>query len=544
MFRTKPSVSQLIRLIVAIALGAGFSAAFAPAATAQQESILDIVRRNDQREQAARAQPRRPPRADEFLRLPENNPPDYGSRPSTRPQYVRGLRGLQKQPNTTVPPRRLTATGVPADPATGSLQSPIFPPRPFPQNPATSQRAPTELIATSSPGLPPTIIPPRVRFNEADPYAPDGLRLGNINVLPFVGVSGGYDTNPLATAGRATGSAFVQGEAGISAQSDWSRHSFNADLRGSYTDYTSLSSANRPEASVRIGTRYDVSRDLDVNFDVRGQIASETVSDINLPAGVQQRPSTYSYGAALAGTQRFNRLSVNLRGSVDRNTYDSASLGNTIVDQTDRDQNVYALRLRVGYELTPGITPFVDGTVDTRQYDRLVDRSGYRRDSNGYTARVGSTFDITRSLTGEIAAGYTTRSFSDGRLSDLTSPVLDASLIWAISPLTALRIRATSDLEDTITAGSSGIFNRRLALDIEHALLRNLSLGLNAEVRQEDTQNSSFSQDTYTAGVRADYRLSKSLVFRSSYTFQRLSSSFAGGSYSSHLVLFGIRLQR
>ena len=512
--------------------------------TSAQEALLDTVRQGEQREARLRQRASRPAAQTDFLRLPENSPADFGARPSTRAQYVRGLRGLQKRGNTAVPVRTQSSTGRTGAVATGSLTSPVFPPRQPNDGSIASQLNRRESVPDYSPGLPPVTIAPRIRRGEADPYAPDGLRLGNINVLPFVGVSGGYDSNPLASSGKVKGAAFVQGEAGVSAQSDWSRHSFNADLRGTYTDYINNSNANRPEISARVGGVYNISRDTDFDAETHARIASETVSDINLPAGVQQRPNTYSYGASSALTQRFGRASLSLRGLVDRSTYDSANLGATTVDQSDRNQNVYALRLRAGYELTPGITPFVDATVDTRQYDLTIDRNGFRRESTGLTGRVGTSFDLTSTLTGEIAAGYSNRRFEDSRLKDLNAPVLEASLIWSISPLTAFRLRATSDLQDTVTAGSSGIFNRRIAADIEHALLRNVTLGATAEARQEETQNSNLTQETYTAGVRADYKLSKSVVLRSSYTFQRLSSSSPGSGYSSHIVLFGIRLQR
>ena len=519
---------------------------------AQEATLLDTVRQSDQREAASRSRPRRPPPANDFLRLPENTSADYGAKPSTRPQYVRGLRGLQKRPNTAIPPRRSGASApgsvgsLPATPGAIGSAPRSTPPSPV-QVPLPAVTLTTEVNPNApldTPGLPPFTAPLRLRRAEADPYAPDGLRLGNINVLPYIGVTGGYDTNPLQSSGRVTASPFVQGEAGVSAQSDWSRHSLNADIRGTYTDYSNASNANRPDVAARIGARYDIQRDTALDFETRARISTETVSDINLPAGVQQRPNTYSYGGSAGITQQFSRTSVNLRGTIDRNSYENASLGSTIVDQSDRNQNIYGLRLRVGYELTPGLMPFVDGLIDTRQYDNTLDRNGFRRQSDGLTGRLGSTFDITSTLRGEVAAGVTNRSFDDPRLRTLTSPVLEASLIWSISPLTAMRIRASSEVGDTVTAFSSGIYDRRIQVDLEHALFRNLTLGAAGQYQQEETQGISFTQETYTAGVRADYKLSKEIVLRGSYTFQRLNSSSPGGGYSSSIVLLGVRLQR
>lgn len=527
--------------------GAAFLAML-PVARAQEANLLDTVRRNEQREAAAR-RPRRPPPAADFLRLPENNPADYGARPSTRPQFVRGLRGLQKRPNTATPPRRpLTPQALPTlppDPVVSALprQTPVT--TSGASGPSfTNVREVNPNVAGDAPGLPPIAAPLRLRRSEPDPYAPDGLRLGNLAVLPYVGVSGGYDSNPLQSAGRVKGSSFVQGEAGLNLQSDWSRHSISADLRGLYSEYQDAPNASRPDVAARIGGRYDVGRDTAFDLEGRLRISTETVSDINLPIGVQQRPNTYSYGGSAGVTQQFSRISVNLRGSVDRNTYDAASLGTTVIDQTDRNQNVYALRLRVGYEVNPGLIPFVDAIVDTRQYDTTVDRGGFRRNSNGVTGRAGATLNFTGSLSGEVAAGITNRQFDDPRLRELTSPAVEATLLWSISPLTALRVRASTEVNDTVSAFSSGIFDRRIGADIEHALFRNLTLGATAQYDQQESQGTRLTQDTYLAGVRADYKIGKDIVLRGSYTFTKLNSSFPGGGYSDHVMLLGIRLQR
>ena len=47
------------------------------------------------------------------------------------------------------------------------------------------------------------------------------------------------------------------------------------------------------------------------------------------------------------------------------------------------------------------------------------------------TARAGTTFELTRLLTGEASAGYLTRQYKDPTLPELSGLVADASLIWA-----------------------------------------------------------------------------------------------------------------
>jgi hypothetical protein len=67
--------------------------------------------------------------------------------------------------------------------------------------------------------------------------------------------------------------------------------------------------------------------------------------------------------------------------------------GLVVVDQGDRTNNRYDLRLRAGYALTPSIKPFIEGELDWRVYDRPVDDEGIRRSSEGEAIRAGLAFE-------------------------------------------------------------------------------------------------------------------------------------------------------
>jgi hypothetical protein len=68
------------------------------------------------------------------------------------------------------------------------------------------------------------------------------------------------------------------------------------------------------------------------------------------------------------------------------------------------------------------VTPFVEALADTRVHDIAVDSAGFRRDSDGVGVRAGSTFELTRTLSGEVSAGILKRTYDDPRLRDLWGP--------------------------------------------------------------------------------------------------------------------------
>ncbi len=395
-------------------------------------------------------------------------------------------------------------------------------------------------------GLPPPPPPRRNSRPAEDPYAPLGLRLGTVTVFPTLEAQGGYDSNPARAASGTPrkGSPVVRAEAGFTARSDWSRHEISADLRGAYSRYTAVPSADRPEGSARLGARLDVTKDAAIDAELRGRLDSQTPGTANLTGAAQGRPLTYQYGGSLGATQRFNRLAVSLRGSIDRSDFQDAQDANgNVISQKDRQFTQYGVRLRTGYEVTPGLIPFAEAVVDTRRYDLSRDNQGFQRDSTGAQARVGTTFEVTRTLTGEVLAGYGLRRFEDQRLRDLRGPVVEAALNWAVTPLTTLRLRGTTEFEETTLVGSSGSITRRASAEISHALLRNLIFTAGASFARADYNGINRKDDTIRANFGVDYSLTRNAVLRASYARELTTSNAPGNNVSSNVWLFGARLQ-
>src|SRR5207249_558319 len=101
------------------------------------------------------------------------------------------------------------------------------------------------------------------------------------------------------------------------------------------------------------------------------------------------------------------------------------------------------------YELRPGVMPFVEIAADQRHHDLVTDRNGLHRDSDAVTGRVGTTFELTRQLTGEVSAGYLTRRYKDASLPVLSGLVADASLVWVASALTTVTLVAKSASDES-----------------------------------------------------------------------------------------------
>lgn len=412
----------------------------------------------------------------------------------------------------------------------------------------TAVLPPVQPPQTGLPDISPAPAPlPRKKPLTDDPYAPVGLRVGNINLFPVIGESIGYDSNPNRvdrTSAGSKGSFVSQTEGELKIQSDWSRHELTGSLRGAYDEYPDQRSANRPEGAGNVALRLDVLRDTIVTTEGHYQLDTQRSDSPDLNAVVRERPIVNTEGGSVGVTQKFNRLALTLRGTYDRTDYADAILSDgSVLDQGDRNYNQYGARLRLAYEFNPGFIPFVEGLGDMRDYDRRIDNSGYRRSSTGAGARVGTTFELTRLVTGEIGVGAIERQYDDPRLKNLTSPLVDASIVWAATPITNVRLGAQTTVDETTVIGSNGVIDSRLTLEVAHDLRRNLTITPAITLFENDYKGVSITERGYSASLRADYRLTRQVAIRASYLHEELKSSVVGSDYSANVFLVGMRLQ-
>ncbi|MBL8588364.1 MAG: outer membrane beta-barrel protein [Methylobacteriaceae bacterium] len=386
---------------------------------------------------------------------------------------------------------------------------------------------------------------------EQNPYAPVGVDVGGLRLRPFVEAEGGYDDNPNRASGRKQGSSLARLGAGLEAASDWARHEFKANLRGGYTRYFKVDDADRPDLAATASLRLDATRDTQLLFDAKANLDTQRPGSPEITslgtrgATLEGRPLVANYGAGVGVTQRFNRLSATLRGAIDRTDYADGDLSDgSKLALGGQSYTTYGLRARLAYEATPGVRPFVEASVDQRRHDERLDQAGFARDSKGATLKAGTSFEITRTLTGEASIGHATRRYDDRRLPDLRGAVVDAALVWTATPLTTITLKASTDLAETNIANASGAIARKASIELSHALLRNLTLTGALALAETDYRGVDLRERSLAATLRADYALTRSIVVRGSFTHERLKSSAVNSDYTANAFLLGLRLQR
>ena len=232
--------------------------------------------------------------------------------------------------------------------------------------------------------------------------------------------------------------------------------------------------------------------------------------------GTTEHPLVSTFGATLGGAQKFGDLTLALHGTWDRTDYQSV----TGLDLASDDFNDWGLRGRVSYRLTEAISPFVELDADARRYDSPLDYTGYDRNSDGWQGLAGATLAFTRLLTGEASFGYGARSYADARLPNFGGPLVDASLIWSVTPLTTVTGKAQTTLGDAVVAGASGAITRTYSLDVAHELTRAVTLGATASWAGDNYVGVTQRDSNTTLALRAEYHISRDLVLKASASRQ------------------------
>jgi len=415
------------------------------------------------------------------------------------------------------------------------------------QNPVSGVPLPTPILGLGLPNAAGLLLGNTLRrpIPADSAYAPLGIRLGTVTLLPAFTQSIGYDSNPDQIGGaRPRSSLALRSEAELALRSEWSASELTAEMRGSYLEYPQNPEASRPNAVGTARMRIDVDRDTRVDLETRFLLDSQRLGSPDLGAGgATSRPLFATYGATAGLQESFNRLQLSLRGSIDRSVFEDAQLGDgTTIIQSDRNANQYGLRLRAGYEISPAITPFVETFLDTRVYDTPVDQFGLRRDSDGIAFAVGAAVALNSTLTAEISGGLQHRSYIDRTLQDITAPVLNATLVWSVSPLTTVRFNQQTGVIETSVPGSSGAFTEAATLEVQHDLLRNLSITLGGAYLSTDYDGVRIRERGFSAIARLDYRFNRWLALRGSYIYSTLNSTIPLSTYDAHTVLLGVRV--
>lgn len=375
------------------------------------------------------------------------------------------------------------------------------------------------------------------RLFRLEPYDPIGIRIGSFVLFPEVELGSSYYSNVFRAPDAGSDTAFdVKPSARL--VSNWSRHAL--ELRGTigrsyFNDYdTENDESYLAEARGRV----DVTRRTNVQALVSYEQAPESRSALDASTtGPRAIVTTERAEAAL--NQRFNRLSLQLRGSVAEFDYSGiAGVGDRNYRQTEEV-------VRGTWEFKPTFSVFTEAAVNQRDYDTVASSDLISRSSDGQRYRVGVSFGNTgQILRGEASLGYGVQTPDDRRLHDVDGLIFDANATWRVSELTSVLLTARSDVSETTTANVGGAFARQAGVELRHSLRRYLVASAGLTYTTQDSQDGIIDENELRSMVGLEYYVSPDAVLFGRYAHARFDAVGSASDYDSDEVHIGVRIRR
>ncbi len=187
--------------------------------------------------------------------------------------------------------------------------------------------------------------------------------------------------------------------------------------------------------------------------------------------------------------------------------------------------------------------PFVEVQGDSRVHDLYLDRAGYARDSSGGYAKVGTSFEFTRMLFGEISIGYAMRDYADTRLNRLEGLLTTASLTWTATPLTTAKFYSDTQIGETTLPGTSGVLSRTYTIEVDHDFRRWLTAIGKFTYGTLEYQGDNRNDTIYSVSADLIYKMTRSLWIKGTVRRDWLDSNQPLQSSASTVVMLGVRVQ-
>lgn len=298
-----------------------------------------------------------------------------------------------------------------------------------------------------------------------DANAALGIRLGTFVLRPEVSEGIGVESRRIGSFHR--NRAYFQTTLRGTLTSDWSRHQLTVSGRGLWQNNIAGSGETQPEADVSADLRLDLGALTTGHVTGGYSFFREDSTDPNALAGAESQSTVNVLTGGVSLERKLGLLRGSVSGQVFHTTYSAATLADgTHVSQSDRNTTAGLFKTRIGYAASAALVPFVQMSYLRTGYDSGADGAGYRRSSDSYTAEAGIAADFGEKTSGEIAAGYTLRTFEDRRLSDVDGFAVDGTLKWSPHRGTDISAGITTAIEDSTTPGQSGPIAYALTAEI------------------------------------------------------------------------------
>ena len=200
---------------------------------------------------------------------------------------------------------------------------------------------------------------------------------------------------------------------------------------------------------------------------------------------------------------------------------------------------------RLSWSFKPAFIGFMEAGINQRRFEAASLVDGIKRDSDGERYRVGLGFGNSgQTLRGEASLGYGRQTPLDQRLGQIDGVLVDANASWRFSALTALLVRASTDVVETSSLASPGGFVRRGQAELRHAFMRPLIGTASVGYATTKYQGILINETLTELGLGLEYYLAPEAVLFGRYQHTSLQTTAPAGGYENDEVRVGMRIRQ
>lgn len=379
---------------------------------------------------------------------------------------------------------------------------------------------------------------------EDRPFDAPGIRYGSFVLKPTLEQGVTYSSNAESVAGGddATLSETVLR---VNLASEWEANAVTVDAYGIFRKTISGEDVEDLRGGIDGALTLDLGNEYRLRAGAGYSIVPTSASSPVAIPGADEQPYQQTITGSLGLDKDVGKARFGVTGRVERDLYGEAQLFDGVtLSQEDRDSTLYAVTLRTGYEISPALTPFLEGEIGRRDYDLEADASGYRRSSDRVGARAGVTIDLGEKFGGEILAGWIRESFEDDRLKPIEGPTVAGELRWSPERGTNVGLSGSTIVEGTTSAGESGSLLYGGRLSVEREIRANLTGTASAGLAYRDYTSIDQNDVIFDADASLTWWLNRYAGITGRVRHEQVDSTIDGRDSETNSVFLGIRLQR
>ena len=383
------------------------------------------------------------------------------------------------------------------------------------------------------------------RLARFEPFQPVGVRMGSFIVLPEAEIAGVGYGNLFRSSSRIRRDVAIDIRPSVRVVSNWSQHALEFRATGLTTFHNQFPSEDDRAYLVEARGRIDITRRANVEVLASQERAQEIRGSINAVSRIGERADIDTTKAALAYNQRFNRLSIQIRGSLTDSSFSSVNDGTgVILSNASRDNALKEAAARATWAFKPTLGAFTEAVVNQRDYKQApADRIS--RNSTGDRVRAGIAFGTTSQiLRGEVSAGYAQQNYEDSRLPAIAGGIVDANLAWRVTRLTSVLLTAKSDItEATSLVGSGGGIAQSAGVELRHAFQQRLIGTAAVQLIKTDYQGITLHDRNLTSGLGLEYFFNREVTVFTRYQHIDFGSTDLSRNYNADEIRVGMKVR-